>query len=425
MKILLVLRLYSGFESSVHSGKWEPSGVPTIYKLIESLDTGPHEISVILTSKQSTSISDSTFDRELRIKGLNCGFLQLAGEAKFPNWLGRLRWYACELRQTWKVWRACRRSRPNIIYIDRGNLVCAGILARFGQIPVVYRIMGISSDLRDSVAGYRPRHVISRWLLRAPFSAAICTQDGTGGEIWLDRLLSSRVPKLLYLNGVDLPDDPVSFECLPADIPQGSTVVLFTGRLEAMKGCSEFVEAFLRARQEVGEGLHAVIVGTGSMLESLRERVAEAGAMEIISFLGVLPHSQVLDVCARSDIYVSLNRMANLSNATLEALRAGCCVVMPSAQPEIFADLWTEEHFPPDMVVRIPRVDDIDALADRIVYLHRNPDERDRCAAASRQVSQELIPTWSQRIAKEIRVLQDLAASKPLTQEEVQQTHGW
>jgi glycosyltransferase involved in cell wall biosynthesis len=424
MKALLILRLYSGFESSVSSGKWAPSGAPTIYKLIESLDSGPHSLRIIFTCKESTKVCNGTIDQKISLEGLNCDVVQLAGESKFPRWLGRLRWYASELRQTWKVWRDCHRYRPDIVYVDRGNLCCAGILARLIRVPVVYRVMGISHSLRDTVSGLRPRQLLWRYLLRSPFAAVICTQDGTGGEIWLERMLCPKVPRMLYLNGVDFPSDLTNPERLTLDIPKGSTIVLFVGRLEVMKGCFEFVEAFLMASREVGEGLHAVVVGTGSMLEQLRGRVEEEGATKSFSFLGALPHNQVIDVCARSDIYVSLNRMANLSNATLEALCAGCCVVMPSARPEIYADLWTEEHFPPDMVVRIPHIGDIGALADCIAHLHNNPDERGRRATESQQVSQALVPTWSQRVAKEVDILQDLAASKPLTQEKIHQSHG-
>ena len=38
MKILFALRLYSGLENSVINEKWQPNGIPTIYKLLEDLD---------------------------------------------------------------------------------------------------------------------------------------------------------------------------------------------------------------------------------------------------------------------------------------------------------------------------------------------------------------------------------------------------
>ena len=38
MRILLVTRLFTGFETSLNRLIWEPEGLPTIYKLFERLD---------------------------------------------------------------------------------------------------------------------------------------------------------------------------------------------------------------------------------------------------------------------------------------------------------------------------------------------------------------------------------------------------
>ena len=50
MKILFALRLYSGLENSVINEKWQPNGIPTIYKLLESIDK-KHDIKVLLMHK--------------------------------------------------------------------------------------------------------------------------------------------------------------------------------------------------------------------------------------------------------------------------------------------------------------------------------------------------------------------------------------
>jgi len=52
MKILYIARLFSGLESSFISKKWNPSGVPTIYKMIERIDKN-YEAKFIFTSKDT------------------------------------------------------------------------------------------------------------------------------------------------------------------------------------------------------------------------------------------------------------------------------------------------------------------------------------------------------------------------------------
>ena len=50
MKILYATRLFSGLERSFIDKKWDPIGVPTIYKLIEELDKS-HNVRFIFSSK--------------------------------------------------------------------------------------------------------------------------------------------------------------------------------------------------------------------------------------------------------------------------------------------------------------------------------------------------------------------------------------
>ena len=52
MKILYSTRLFSGLESSFINKKWNPTGVPTIYKLIEELDK-KHDTKFIFSAKDS------------------------------------------------------------------------------------------------------------------------------------------------------------------------------------------------------------------------------------------------------------------------------------------------------------------------------------------------------------------------------------
>jgi hypothetical protein len=52
---------------------------------------------------------------------------------------------------------------------------------------------------------------------------------------------------------------------------------------------------------------------------------------------------------ARTRIYVSLNKLGNLSNANLESFMAGLCVVIPEADPTEGVDVATDALFPGEM----------------------------------------------------------------------------
>ena len=54
-KILYVCRLFNGLEQSVIDGKWRPTGVPTIFRMIEKLNASSAEFKLILTAKDGFS----------------------------------------------------------------------------------------------------------------------------------------------------------------------------------------------------------------------------------------------------------------------------------------------------------------------------------------------------------------------------------
>jgi len=51
VRILYLCRVFSGLETSLLSGSWRPTGAPTIYKVMERLATGPHDVRFVLTTK--------------------------------------------------------------------------------------------------------------------------------------------------------------------------------------------------------------------------------------------------------------------------------------------------------------------------------------------------------------------------------------
>ncbi len=147
------------------------------------------------------------------------------------RWLGRrIGEQVGRLLQAITVLRLIRRFKPDVIYVDRGNLLVAGLAARLTKRPVVYRFMGVSPHFRALRTGRKPIHILDRMLMRSPFSAVISTQDGTDAGIG-SGLLEENVPLHSWLNGVD----EISAEDgrrAPDDILD----VIFVGRLEPMKG---------------------------------------------------------------------------------------------------------------------------------------------------------------------------------------------
>jgi glycosyltransferase involved in cell wall biosynthesis len=184
---------------------------------------------------------------------------------------------------------------------------------------------------------------------------------------------------------------------------------MFLGKIEYEKGAGEFVDAFLRARNLIPNQLHALIIGTGSLLGGLRSKVVACSADNEFTFIERLPHSEVATALAKSDIYVSLNRLGNLSNANLEAMRAGCCMVIPASQPSTSVDVITDQLVPSDAICRVPSVDDVESLSGMLVFLSKHPEKRKAIGNRIQERSSEFLVTWDLRVQRELELVTRLA----------------
>lgn len=408
MRLLYVTRLFSGLAEGLHAGCWQPKGVPAVYRMVEALDSGPHEPTFVLACKDSHWNAQE--DRTFQVSGLHAPITVLAGEPRFHRWPAGLRRRLSAMRQLVRIVRLVRDLRPDAIYFDRVHIWPAALLARFGNIPVVWRIMGVLESMHAVLADNGLRARALRWAYASPFALVLCTRDGSGGAHWMDAALDSNVPRELALNGVDLlgiagaETTSISFTA--------PTKVLFVGRLESNKGCEEFLEAFLRAHAVVGTDIQAVIVGDGSLRDVLEKRVRQAGAMHAVSFTGLVTHEEVITFHRMSHIYVSLNSMGNLSNANLEALAYGACMILPAAEPRSGIDRETDELIPANAAIRISNRNNIEELARALLALHRDPAGRKALAHRAQKVAERRLWSWEQRVAHELGLLEGLVAPR-------------
>ena len=411
MKVLYVGRLFSGLESSLVAGAWKPTGVPTIHKIIERLDRDT-ELRLILADKDDASLWRGNSDRTLAVAGLKAPVTVVAGSSALPSFLGDWARMVSEARQAWRILIATYRLRPDLVYIDHGNAVAAGLLARLVRIPVVFRVMGVYPAMRQALSGRRLAFRVLRWAYRAPYALVICTEDGSGGSAWLQQALRPGVRAEVMINGADMPEEASSRLVSMPVIPNDRTIVLFVGKLEKAKGCDSFMEGFLQANAQAPDKLHAVVVGAGSQIETMKALARARKAEGAVTFSERVPHSDMPAIRRRADVYVSLNKLGNLSNANLEAMRAGLCVVLPAYLPEVGQDDPTSRLFPAEAYARIENPDATEELAATILRLHGDPAERRRLSNAMAAAAAKSIPTWDERIDREIKLLYDLAGAR-------------
>ena len=165
MKILLVTRLYSGFELSLRNLFWEPEGVPTIYNLINRLSS-KHDTSILFTAKDSGATYSSGWneskDIHLRLKNLNAKIKVLSGIHYFSNLFPRkIAMILRDIRQLLVIIKYIKSVRPQLIYCDSANVVIAFMLTKlYPNTPIVVRVLGVCSFWRSILESKRFVHKV-------------------------------------------------------------------------------------------------------------------------------------------------------------------------------------------------------------------------------------------------------------------------
>ena len=141
MKILYICRVFSGLANSIREKKWQPSGVPTIYKLIEKIDSLSISTKFIFTdwlSNECQTSLDLKVNKKIRINGLNSEILIISGIFFSHLFLkSKVMKILIELKRQFSILLSVIFYNPDIVYVDRANILSGAICSRFLKKKVV------------------------------------------------------------------------------------------------------------------------------------------------------------------------------------------------------------------------------------------------------------------------------------------------
>ena len=250
--------------------------------------------------------------------------------ARLPGWLGELAEIAYALPATWRLDRAARGFRPDVIY-ERANLFhfAGAWVARWRRLPLLL-------EVNSPLALERARH--GRLSLRRIAAAAErlvwrrASHVLPVTEVLAQHLREAGVEATritVIPNGID----PVDFSA-PAPRPAGPVVTLgFIGFLRDWHGMDRVLAAM--AREPGAERLGLRIVGDGPALPALRAQAEELGLGTRVEFLGLAGRDAVPGLIAGFDIALQPAAVAYACPLKiLEYMAAGCAIVAPD-QPNL------------------------------------------------------------------------------------------
>lgn len=196
----------------------------------------------------------------------------------------------------------------------------AGRLLR-KQVIVKFGTGGASSEIRQSEKSLRGR--IKLAILRTWVDRYISLTEEMDQELLATGFSGAKI--LRMGNGIDASlfspaaDKVAARSAVALD---GKTIVLFTGRLVAVKGVPVLLRALARVNRPE---LHLVLAGEGADRASLEALVDELGLHSQVTFAGdvkdVKPYLQA------ADIFVLPSLGEGISNSLLEAMSAGVACV--------------------------------------------------------------------------------------------------
>lgn len=221
----------------------------------------------------------------------------------------------------WEAWRI----RPERFHAhDVNTLIPLYMAAGLRNRPLIYDAHEISTD-REGWSHSRYWFYVEKWLGRR--AKGFITTNDTRAEhfrkhyglphVWVIR----NVPPFL-----DVVDDGRLHRALgvKADTP----VLLYQGGLQTGRGLYPMLEAFSAV-----EGAHLAVIGFGRLRPSLEKKVDELGLSSRVTFLGRIPHEELLAYTAgaRAGLQLlentCLNHYSACSNKLYEYLMAEVPVI--------------------------------------------------------------------------------------------------
>ncbi|MGH2539338.1 MAG: glycosyltransferase family 4 protein [Actinomycetota bacterium] len=199
------------------------------------------------------------------------------------------------------AWGRFRRLRPSLVY-----------------------------TVQDSFYDYKPRNQAMMVLALPAFERVVfCSRSAYESlpRVW-KRLVRGRWR--VVQNGADLERiDRALASGAPVREREGFSIIS-VGRLDRVKDPLGLVEAFSWVARKHDR---LTFAGAGGLEGAVRERVAQLGLSDHVTLTGLIPRDEVFLRCAGADVFVSTSTGEGLPVAVVEAMAAGCPVILSDIPP--------------------------------------------------------------------------------------------
>ncbi len=406
MKYVFISRMFSGMFESIKEQQWKPAGIPTFTKLIETLASTKELIWFIVcrTKEESAVVNDEY--RQIVFNNIRLIIIPY----KYILNSGKVNASFTTICALYYIIKKIKNFQNTLFYTDRSNIAIAGVIKVMFAAPVVVRILGVYPDQKKlaTSTSHKLFSLVTYISYKINYNLFVCTQDGSGAEFYLDRLLGRNAKKTILLNGIDW-----NLKVTPPMKKPEKIILLYVGKIIMDKGILELIESFSRVAKSE-RNVILKIIGKGCLFDKVKRIIADRGLENSIQLIGSVSLHKVKEYYLSSDVYISLNKLGNLSNTVLEAMASGKCIIMLGRNKETHADEETERLVPDDIVIRLDPKNVVEELSGKIVDLAHNPESIKTYSNKMRAFAKQFLWTWDDRVNYEIELLEKVARGEPV-----------
>jgi len=302
----------------------------------------------------------------------DCAFVYLASQAED---FGPFRKILLALTTAVRFVAVCIFRRPQLVYVHIGSNASLYRESAFILLAKVFRKRIVAhfhaGDFEDY---YRRQSVIGKRFIQRTLAMAdrlVAVSEESAGQLYRAnrQLKVTTIPNVINVS---------AFARIPSrDSRQhvGPVRLLFVGAVGKLKGENDLIDALAILK---AKGLNIKVSVVGYDAESLRDRCEHRNVSDLIDHLGPVSMDKRISFFEKADIFVLPTYAEAMPISVIEAMAAGLAVVTTAVGgiPEIITDGEDGILFP---------CGDVEALAEKIIFLINNPKECEKLGKNARR----------------------------------------
>lgn len=222
-----------------------------------------------------------------------------------------------DIRILWRLWRLLRAERPDIITT---YLLHADILGR-----IVGKLAGVPVIISSFRCAHQDKPILV-WLNRLTvplITHGIAVSQAVAD--WAQHRLHLPQNKITVIhNGLDT-QEVTNTTINAATSTSRPFTITYIGRLDPQKSPEYLLQAVASLPANLRQHTTVLCAGDGPIRADLEHLSQQLGLTSTVQFLGF--RSDVANILARTDIFVSPTQFEGISNAIMEAMAAGKAVI--------------------------------------------------------------------------------------------------